>query len=82
MLSKVTQFRLALHQFRGAFLDLLFQTFRRLGALGQQRIAFDCVLAKHFDGLPHCCDLVVAANWNWRVPAAAGDREHRTVQQV
>ena len=69
-------------QLGGALLDLFLQAFRRRRALGQQRIAFDSVLAKHLDSTPHCSDLVAACDWNRNLAAAAGDRKHRSAHQV
>ena len=65
-----------------ALLDQLFQTLRRLGALGQQQVAFDRVLAKHLDRSPHRRDLVPAGDGDRGRAAATGDLEHRTAQQV
>ena len=76
------QYRLLLPELGGALLDLLFQTLRRLGALGQQRVAFDRVLTEHLDGAPHCGDLVAAGDRDCGFAAAAGDRKHRAAQQV
>ena len=44
-----TQHRLLLAELGGALLDLVLQTIGRLGALGQEGVAFDRVLAEHLD---------------------------------
>ena len=76
------QFGLALRQFGGALVDQPLEPDRRLGAVGEQFVALDRVLAKDLDRPAHFGDLVVARRRHRRVATAGGNIEHRAAQAV
>ena len=74
------QFGLTLRQFVGALFDQPLQPRRRFGALGEQCIALDRMLAEHLDRPAHCGHFVGASGIDDQIAPAAGDHCHAAAE--